>query len=281
MKRWMFFAYGVACHLSFLAIYAYFCAFTGNLFGSKSIDTPSDSPLAVAVVINLTLLLAFGFSHSVMARPAFKKVWTRIVPEPIERSTYVLVSCIMLALLMWQWRAMTAIVWDLHSPWSRGVMWSLFTTGWLLVPAVSLMISHFDLFGTRQVWLHLRGRNYEPLPFRTPMLYAHIRHPLYIGWAMAFWATPTMTAGHTLFAIVLTVYMGLAALVEERDLLAHFGDQYENYRRTVPRYLPRLRFAGHDPAVGAQSGEQPGSSKLMSSGGVQRDAFADSKAGGV
>jgi methanethiol S-methyltransferase len=281
MKRWIFFAYGVACHLLFLVVYAWFCGFTGNLLVPKSIDTPTETAFGPALAINLALLLAFGLSHSIMARPAFKRVWTKLVPKPIERSTYVLVSCIMLGLLMWQWRSMGGVVWDIQNPIGRGVLWTLFAAGWLMVPAVSLMINHFDLFGTRQVWLYLKGREYESLPFRTPMLYARVRHPLYIGWALAFWATPTMTVGHLLFAVVLTGYMGLAALVEERDLMAHFGDRYENYRRTVPRFIPRLRLAGDQPTVGPQSGEQPRASERVPSGGVQRDAFADSKAGGV
>jgi methanethiol S-methyltransferase len=241
MKRWVYLVYGVACHLLFLAAYAYFCGFTGNVLVPKSIDSGPVTPPALAFAINLALLLAFGGSHSIMARPGFKRAWTRIVSKPIERSTYVLVSCIMLGLLMWQWRAMPATVWDVQNPVGRGVMWVLFAAGWLLVPAVSMMINHFDLFGTRQVWLHFTGREYEPLAFRTPMLYSRVRHPLYIGWALAFWATPTMTAGHLLFASVLTVYMGLATLVEERDLIAHFGEQYRNYRKSVPRFIPRLR----------------------------------------
>jgi protein-S-isoprenylcysteine O-methyltransferase Ste14 len=248
MKRWLFFLYGVACHAGFLAVYAYMCGFTGNLLVPKSIDSPTAAAPPVAAVINAALLLAFGLSHSVMARPGFKRAWTRIVPQPIERSTYVLVSCLMLVLLMWQWRAMPAVVWDIQNAAGRAALWALFASGWLLVPAVSLMISHFDLFGTRQVWLHLRGREYAPLPFRTPMLYAHVRHPLYVGWMLAFWATPTMTAGHLLYASTLTAYMVLAALVEERDLVAHFGRQYEDYRRAVPRYLPRVRPLGRAPS---------------------------------
>lgn len=281
MKRWIFFAYGVGCHLLFLAVYVYFCGFTGNVLVPKSIDTPTSAAFAPALAINMALLLAFGLSHSIMARPVFKRVWTRLVPQPIERSTYVLVSCVMVALLIWQWRAMNAVVWDVQHPIGRGALWILFAAGWLMVPAVSMMINHFDLFGTRQVWLHLKQREYESLPFRTPMLYARVRHPLYLGWALAFWAAPTMTLGHLLFAVVLTGYMGLAALVEERDLVAHFGDRYESYRRTVPRFIPRLRLAGDKPAVGAQSGEQPRASERLPSGRVERDAFADSKAGGV
>jgi methanethiol S-methyltransferase len=241
MKRWVYLVYGVACHLLFLAAYAYFCGFTGNLLVPKSIDSGLVTPPAQAFAINLALLLAFGGSHSIMARPGFKRAWTGIVPNPVERSTYVLVSCIMLGLLMWQWRAMPSTVWDVQNSIGRGVMWALFAAGWLLVPSVSMMINHFDLFGTRQVWLYFTGREYEPLAFRTPLLYSRVRHPLYIGWALAFWATPTMTVGHLLFASVLTAYMGLATLVEERDLIAHFGEQYLNYRRSVPRFIPRLR----------------------------------------
>jgi protein-S-isoprenylcysteine O-methyltransferase Ste14 len=258
MKRWAFFAYGVACHLLFLATYAYLCGFTGNLLVPRSIDGPASMPWPAAAAINVALLLAFGLQHSIMARPAFKRVWTRLVPHSIERATYVLASCLAVGLLVWQWQPINAVVWDVQDPTGRALLWTLFVAGWLMVPLVSLMISHFDLFGTRQVWLYLRGREYVALPFRTPMLYAHIRHPLYVGWALAFWATPTLTAGHLLYAGFLTTYMALAALIEERDLVAYFGRQYEEYKRNVPRYLPRLgrvetpsRVASDDPSVGA------------------------------
>lgn len=248
MQRWLFFVYGVLCHLLFLGVYAYFCGFTGNILVPKSIDSPATDANHQALVVDLLLLGAFGLSHSIMARPKFKKRWTRIVPPPIERSTYVLVSCVVLAILMWQWRPIGGTIWNVQQPAGRALLWTLFAFGWLLVPAVSLMISHFDLFGTRQVWFYLKGRPYESLPFRTPMLYAHVRHPLYVGWALAFWATPTMTEGHLLFAAVLTGYMYVAALVEERDLVAHFGQQYEQYRRQVPRYLPRVTHRRSSPA---------------------------------
>jgi len=238
MKRWLFFTYGVTCHLLFLGTFAYMAGFVGNFLVPKTIDSAVPGPVSTAIVINLQLLLLFAAQHSIMARPAFKRLWTRIIPEPIERSTYVLLSCVVTFLLMWQWRGIDTVVWDVQQPVLRGLLWGLFVTGWLLVPLVSLMISHFDLFGTRQVWLHLRGRGYESLRFRTPALYKHVRHPLYIGWGIAFWATPTMTAGHLLFAFVLSVYMGLAAIVEERDLIAHFGRQYEEYRRRVPMFIP-------------------------------------------
>lgn len=263
MKRWMFFAYGLTAYTAFGLIYAYLCGFTGNLIVPKSIDAPpAATPWATAALVDVALLLAFGLQHSVMARPAFKRVWTQIVPQPIERATYVFASCAALAAVVWLWQPIDSVVWDVHNPAGRAALWALFAAGWLMVPAVSLMISHFDLFGLRQVWLHMQGREYAALPFRTPALYAHIRHPLYVGWALAFWATPTMTVGHLLFAGVLTGYMALAALVEERDLVAHFGRQYEDYRRNVPRYVPRLgriaepssgdlRLASDDPSVGA------------------------------
>jgi protein-S-isoprenylcysteine O-methyltransferase Ste14 len=238
MRRWLFFVYGVACHLLFLVTFAYMAGFVGNFLVPKSIDSASSGPVALAILINVLLLAVFAVQHSVMARPAIKRVWTRIIPEPIERSTYVLISCIVTFLLMWQWRGIDHVIWNVEQPLPRALLWGLFAVGWLLVPVVSLLINHFDLFGTRQVWLHLRGRVYQALPFRVPSLYKHVRHPLYIGWMIAFWATPTMTAGHLLFAGVLTLYMVLAALVEERDLIAHFGRQYEEYRRSVPMFIP-------------------------------------------
>jgi protein-S-isoprenylcysteine O-methyltransferase Ste14 len=241
MKRWVFFAYGLLCYLGFLAIYAYLCAFTGDFLVPKSIDSPVGvQSLATAAAINVALLLGFGLQHSVMARPGFKRFWCRLVPRPIERSTYLLASCVALAVLVWLWQPMDAVVWNVEHPAGRGALWALFGAGWLMVPVVSLMINHFDLFGLRQVWLELLRREYESLPFRTPYLYAHVRHPLYVGWALAFWATPTMTAGHLLYAVVLSGYMAAAALIEERDLIAHFGSRYEEYRQRVPRYLPRI-----------------------------------------
>jgi protein-S-isoprenylcysteine O-methyltransferase Ste14 len=244
MNRYAAFAYGLACYVAFHATYAYLCGFTANVLVSKSIDAPATGMLpAQALAIDFALLIAFGLQHSIMARPGFKRVWTRVVPSPIERSTYVLSSCFALAVLVWQWQPVDVTIWDVQNSSARAVLWALFAAGWLMVPVVSLMINHADLFGLRQVWLHLRGRDNTPLEFKTPYLYAHIRHPIYVGWALAFWATPTMTAGHLLLAVTLTGYMALAAIVEERDLIAHFGQKYETYRHTTPRYIPRLRFS--------------------------------------
>lgn len=240
MKRSLFFLYGVGCHLLFLVTYAYMAGFVGNLLVPKSIDSGGTTVTAAEIAINLLLLGLFAAQHSIMARPGFKRIWTRIVPEPIERSTYVFFSCVVTMVVMWKWQGLSAIVWDVNQPVFRAAIWGLFVIGWLMVPLVSLLINHFDLFGTRQVWLYLRARDYTGLPFGTPLIYMNVRHPLYIGWAIAFWATPTMTLGHLLFAGVLTIYMGLAALVEERDLVDHFGQQYEDYRRRVPMFVPGL-----------------------------------------
>jgi protein-S-isoprenylcysteine O-methyltransferase Ste14 len=247
MRRWSFFVYGVFCHLLFLVTFAYMAGFVGNLLVPKTIDSaPADGLYAAGV--DLLLIGLFGLQHSIMARPWFKRRWTRLVPQPIERSTYVLISCVLAFLLMWQWRGIGAVIWDVQQPVGRGLLWGLFAAGWLLVPAASLMIDHFDLFGTRQVWLYLRRRPYTSLPFRTPQLYSRVRHPLYVGWAVAFWATPTMTLGHLLFAGALTLYMAVAVLFEERDLVSHYGDTYSAYQRRVPMFIPRFGGSDESPA---------------------------------
>jgi protein-S-isoprenylcysteine O-methyltransferase Ste14 len=238
----VFFVYGVGCHALFLLVYGWMGASLGNLgFGwIPTIDGPQTGSLGSALIIDTLLIAAFAVPHSVMARPTFKQWWTRFVPEPIERSTYVLVSCLLMVLLLWQWRPIGGIVWDVQSPAGRMALNAMFAAGWLIVPAVSLLINHFDLFGTRQVWLYLRGRAYSHLPFRTPIAYRFIRHPLYVGWMILFWATPTMTAAHLLFAVLTTAYMLIAIPFEERNLVEHFGDEYAEYRERVGALVPRL-----------------------------------------
>ena len=240
MKRLFYFLYGVGAHALFFAVFAYLAGFVGNFLVPKSIDSPTSTAMGPAIAIDLLLFGAFAAQHSIMARPWFKRRWTQLVPQPIERSTYVWFANFVTVLLVWQWRAIDTVVWNVEQPVLRGLVWVAFAVGWLLVPFVSLLIDHFDLFGTRQVWLHLKGRAYEALPFRVPLFYRHVRHPLYIGWTIAFWATPTMTVGHLLFAGALTSYMALAAIVEERDLVAYFGRAYEDYRRRVPMFVPKL-----------------------------------------
>jgi protein-S-isoprenylcysteine O-methyltransferase Ste14 len=250
MRRWFYLVYGLTGHLVFFAVYAYLMGFVGNLLVPKSIDAPAAGRPAEAAIVDLLLVAAFALQHSVMARPAFKRLWTRVVPQPIERATYVWAANAVTLLLVWQWQPINSIVWQAESSYARGVLWGLFAAGWLAVPAISLLINHFDLFGTRQVWLFWRNRPYTNLPFRTPAAYAHVRHPLYLGWTIAFWATPTMTVGHLLFAASMTVYMALATLVEERDLVAHFGHQYREYQRSVGMFVPRwFRASGVNRAV--------------------------------
>lgn len=241
--RWIYAAFGGFSYLLFLATFALLMAFVAGVELNgvalpKTMDTPTNLPLWLAVAIDVGLVGLFAAQHSVMARPAFKRVWTKVIPRPIERSVYVLLSSVVLIVLMVFWQGIDGVVWNVEPSTLRGAIWSLFVVGWLAVPVVSLMISHADLFGLRQVWLHLRGKAYEPLPFRTPLAYRYVRHPLYIGWAIAFWATPTMTAGHLLFAATMTLYMVGAAVIEERDLLAHFGERYAEYRRRVPMFVP-------------------------------------------
>ena len=241
IKRAVFFVYGVTVHLLFLVTYLWLACFVGNVVVTHSIDTSAAGAAGPAVVIDLGLIILFGLQHSIMARPTFKRVWTKIVPEPIERATYVLASCVVTAVLIWGWRTVDVVVWDVESPVGRGILWVLFGTGWFMVPAVSLLINHFDLFGTRQVWLHLRGRGYTSLPFRKPSIYSQIRHPLYVGWMILFWAAPRMTVGHLIFAAGMSAYILIAIVFEERNLVEHFGSEYEAYQREVPMFVPRRR----------------------------------------
>ncbi len=237
MQKAIFFLYGVLCHAMFLAVFAYMVGFLANFIVPKSIDSGVEGPFGQALLINLVLLALFGIPHSVMARPTFKRSWTKTVPTVIERSTYVLVSNLLIVLLLWQWQPMPGVIWDVQAPAVRTVLWAIFGLGWLLIVFASLLINHFDLFGTRQVWLHLRGREYEPPRFGVPLLYNVVRHPLYVGWLLAFWVTPTMTAGHLVFAVGTTLYILIAIFFEERNLVESHAE-YGDYRRRVPMLIP-------------------------------------------
>jgi protein-S-isoprenylcysteine O-methyltransferase Ste14 len=247
MPRKLIFSYGVLCHALFLGVFAWMAAFVGNLLLPRTIDAPGAGFAWSALAVDLGLIALFGVQHSVMARPGFKRRWTRVVPEPIERSTYVLVSCVVVATLILLWRPVGPVLWDVAHPVGRALLWGLFAAGWLMVPLVSLAINHFDLFGTRQVWLALKGRPYTPLPLRAPGIYRVVRHPLYVGWTLAFWVTPTMSVGHLLFAAGMTAYMLLAIPIEERDLVDQHGEAYERYRASVPAMVP---FTGGRRAAG-------------------------------
>jgi protein-S-isoprenylcysteine O-methyltransferase Ste14 len=235
------------CYLVFLAAFLYAAGFVGNLPVPKSIDSGPTTSLSAAVLVDTLLLLLFAVPHSVMARPAFKRWWTRFVPPPVERSTYVLVSSLLLGLLFWQWRPVPAFVWNVGHPAARGLVHSVFWAGWALVLVSTFLIDHFDLFGLRQVYLYATGRAYTPPTFRTPGLYRYVRHPLMTGFLLAFWATPTMTVGHLLFAVATTGYILIALQLEERDLVGFHGEQYRAYRKQVRMLFPLPRASKSSP----------------------------------
>jgi protein-S-isoprenylcysteine O-methyltransferase Ste14 len=240
MGRIITFIYGIVVYAIFFATFLYAIGFVGNLFVPKSIDSTPTGPLGTALLINTLLLAVFAIQHSVMARPTFKRWWTRIVPEPAERSTYVLFSSIALIILFAFWKPMGGTVWEVHNSTARAAIYGLFGFGWLLVLVTTFLINHFDLFGLRQVYLHLRRREYTGLEFVTPGPYKLVRHPLYVGWLFAFWATPTMTLAHLLFAAATTAYILIAIQLEERNLADALGADYAEYRRRVPMLIPRL-----------------------------------------
>jgi methanethiol S-methyltransferase len=237
-KRIAVFAYGSLAYLIFLGTLLYAVGFIGGFGVPTRLDGPSRAPLGIALAVNAGLLTLFAVQHSVMARPWFKKAWTRIVPEPAERPTYVLLSSLALILLFWQWQPMGGFVWSVENPAATVAVRGLFAFGWALLLACTFLINHFDLFGLRQVWLYLTGKRYTSLRFVTPGPYKLVRHPLYVGWLFIFWATPTMTVAHLVFAIATTTYILVAIQFEERDLLREHGASYEEYRRRVPMMLP-------------------------------------------
>ena len=232
-------AYGLVAYLIFLAAFAYAVGFVGGFITPTRLDGSAAGPLGAAVAINVALLTLFAVQHSVMARPWFKRRWTRLVPTPIERSTYVITSGLVMLPLFLGWRPMGGVLWDVQQPVARAAVWALFASGWLIVFVSTLLLNHFDLFGLRQVWLFFRGRPYTRLPFKTPGFYGHVRHPLYVGWMTCFWVTPTMTLAHLLFAVVTTAYMLVAIGWEERDLIEALPE-YAAHRQRVPMLVPRL-----------------------------------------
>ena len=238
MKRVLFLGYAVVSYLVFFLTFLYAIGFVGNYVVPKGIDDGPETATGAALAINIALLGLFGLQHSLMARPAFKRVWMTLVPQPIERATYCLASSACLILMFWAWRPMTGVVWDFTGTPLESVMTVLFFGGWGLVLASSFMIDHFDLFGLRQAWLYFQGKEYTHHPFKTPFLYKYVRHPLYLGWFFAFWPTPLMTTGHLLFSFIATTYIVVATVLEERDLIAHLGEKYLHYRKTTPRYFP-------------------------------------------
>lgn len=238
MNRIFALAYGAFCYLLFLAVFLYLIGFVGGFAVPRNVDDAAAAPAVIAVAVDVLLVTLFAVQHSVMARPAFKRWWTRYVPKPIERSTYVLLASLVLALMFWQWRELPAIVWDVPGAPARFAVWTLFWLGWSIVLASTFMINHFELFGLKQVLASWQARPAAETGFQAKLLYRVVRHPLMLGFVIAFWAAPTMTAGHLLLAGTMTAYILLAVQIEERDLLAALGTRYAEYRRQVPMLVP-------------------------------------------
>ena len=241
IRRLAVFAYGVCCYAVFFGTFLYAIGFVGGFGVVRGLDATAHGSFAWALGVDAGLLALFAVQHSVMARPGFKRAVRPIVPDPIERSTYVLASSLAMIVLFLQWRPLGGVVWQIDAPAARAAIWAVFAAGWLTVLVSTFLIDHFDLFGLRQVWSFLRGRPCAPLAFRTPGAYRWVRHPIYVGWLLAFWATPTMTTAHLVFALATTAYILGAIQLEERDLLRAHGSVYARYREEVPMLLPWLR----------------------------------------
>lgn len=247
MSRILVFAYGVVAYAAFLVTCLYAIGWLGNFGVPTTMDGLPRVSLPHALAINLALLTVFALQHSVMARKGFKAWWTRIVPKAAERSTYTLFSSIALLAMFRFWQPIGGEIWNIQDPVGRTIMFGLFLSGFAIVVATTFLINHFDLFGLRQVWLHLRGKEYTPLKFRTPGPYRVVRHPLYIGWLLAFWATPTMTVAHLLFALTTTAYILVAIQFEERDLMRDHAE-YAEYRKQVPMLVPIPKMRNAEPS---------------------------------
>jgi protein-S-isoprenylcysteine O-methyltransferase Ste14 len=256
MSRIATFIYGLACYAVFLGVFLYAIGFIGGFLTPTQLDGAADRPLLQALAIDLGLLALFAVQHSVMARPAFKRWWTRIVPEAAERSTYVLASSLALIVLFIYWEPIGGVLWNAPEGAVTAVILGLYAFGWALLLYTTFLIDHFDLFGLAQVWRQLQGESYRPPQFRTPSLYRVVRHPLYVGWLIIFWAAPTMTIAHLVFAVMTTAYILIAIQFEERDLISAFGSEYSSYKSRTPMLIPRpwgSRRAGIESAHRANS----------------------------
>ncbi len=241
IKKIFFFIYGVAAYLSFLATYLYLIGFVGNIWVPKSIDSGIVKSEFSPFLINFALILLFAVQHAIMARPAFKDWWTRFIPKPIERSTFILITNLLLALMFWQWRPINDLVWQVEDQAAQTFLLALFATGWLLVVISSFLIDHFDLFGLRQVYLYLIGKPYTHAELRITGIYRYIRHPLMLGFIIGFWSTPVMTVGHLFFSIIMTAYILIGIKMEENNLIDFLGEEYQKYRWETPMLIPFLK----------------------------------------
>lgn len=258
MKRWLILIYGVASYLMFFGVFLYAVLFIGNLVIPKTLDSQPVVGFWLALAINLGLLSVFAIQHSGMARPAFKRWLTRYIPESAERSTYVLLSNIAMILLFIFWQPMGGAVWEVKNGVGQAIIYSFYFAGWAIVFVSTCAISHFDLFGLRQVWLQFQGKEYEPYPFKIPFLYRMVRHPLYVGWLTVIWATPTMSIAHLVFALITTTYILVAIQLEERDLIGVFGSKYRDYRKNVPMLIPIPRASNKSLQSAAGDGNVSG-----------------------
>ncbi len=241
MVRTLVFLYGIISYAIFFVVFLYSIGFVGNLLVPKSVDTGVETPLTQALLINTILLGLFAVQHTIMARQSFKKRLSRMIPKAAERSTFVLVTSLLLAFIFWQWRPISTIVWDVNHPLGAAVLWLLFAIGWVVVLWATFLTNHADLFGLRQVYCYWQNREYHPVPFKKISLYKYVRHPLMLGFIIAFWAIPTMTVGHLLFAILTTGYTILGIWFEERDLVRIHGENYEQYKKSTPMLIPKIK----------------------------------------
>lgn len=271
MQRFLILLFGIAAYLVFLPTFLYLIAFVGNLQTTALVETipalawlvphsmsfgREAGPAGLAVAINLLLIALFGIQHSVMARSGFKGWLKKMLPAPAERSVYVLISSLVLMVLFWQWRPLGPVIWSVDSAAGQAVLWMLFAAGFAMVFVSTFLIDHFDLFGLKQVWSQFQGRPAEPPPFKTTLFYRIVRHPLNLGFLIAFWATPFMTGAHLLFAACMTVYVLISMRFEERDLERSLGEDYRRYRRQVPRLIPVPGRTWRDPETEGGEGQR-------------------------
>ncbi len=239
LKRITILAYGILSYALFFGVFTYTILFIGNIGVNPSLDSPGNTNLLHALLIDVSLLGAFALQHSIMARPAFKRLWTRVIPEPMERSTFVLFASLLLGAIVSFWQPLGGVIWQVENPGVVMAIYALFAIGWAILFIASFLINHFDLFGLRQVWLYFRGKPYTQLKFGTPWFYRYVRHPLYVGMLIGLWAAPTMTVAHLVFALLCTGYIFIGASLEERDLEKALPE-YRLYKKHVPMFMPRV-----------------------------------------